>query len=72
MQQLMGQQVTLNELPFFLRLLTDSVIFWYAYEELDVHDDFDNYEFLSLFVCLLFTTQNEGPPAAEGPSDDIF
>ena len=72
MQQLMGQQVTLDKLPYLLRLLTDQVNFWYAYWDLDAYDDFDSYEFLSLFVCLLFTTQNEGPAAAEGPSGDIF
>ena len=27
---------------------------------------------LAMFVCLLFTTQNEGPAAVEGPSGDIF
>ena len=38
----------------------------------DANDDFDSNEFLSLFVCLLFTTQNEDQAAAEGPSGDIF
>ena len=72
MQQLMGQQVTLDKLPYLLRLLTDQVNFWYAYWDLDAHDDFGSYEFLSLFVCLLFTRQNEGPAAVEGPSVDSF
>ena len=57
-QRLMGQQVTLNELPYILRLSTDSVNFWYAYVDFNANDDFDSNEFLSLFVYLLFTTQN--------------
>ena len=68
MQQLIKQQVTLDKLPYLLRLMTDQVNFWYAYEEFDAYGDFDRYKFLFLFVCLLFTTQNEGPAAAEGPS----
>ena len=52
--------------------MTDQVNYLYAYWDLDAYDDFDSCEFLSLFVCLLFTTQNEDPAAAEGPSGDIF
>ena len=68
----MGQQVTLDKLQYLFRLLTDQVNFWYAYWDLDVYDDFDGFRFLCLFICLLFTMQNEDPAAAEGPSGDIF
>ena len=53
-QQLMGQQVTLDKLPYLLRLLTDQVNFWYAYWDLDVYDDFGSKKiYLCLFVSSL-------------------
>ena len=52
MQRLNGQQVTLPELLYLLRLLTDRVDFLYAYVHFDAHDNFDSYKLASLFVCL--------------------
>ena len=54
MQRLNGQQVTLPELSYLLRLLTDLANFLHAYVDLNGFDDFESYEFASLFVCLFF------------------
>ena len=40
--------------PYLLRLLTDLANFLHAYVDLNANEDSESYEFVSLFVCLLF------------------
>ena len=44
----------------------------HAYVEFNANDDFESYEFVSLFVCLLFIMHIEGLAAAEKQLGDIF
>ena len=44
----------------------------HAYVEFNANDDFESYEFVSLFVCLLFIMHIESLAAAEEPLGDIF